>query len=122
MMYRNLYVSRLLCTVCVATMVAFPFSVRAQIPGTIPFGGPVVWSMPCTCSPPLWWVIVGPPRGGVFSYALGSQAFRNYNMPLIGIWALGLYVPVGTCWFWFIICVPLPVQGTITPVVGSSLL
>jgi predicted signal transduction protein with EAL and GGDEF domain len=86
----------------------------------LPFGGPILTTMVCTCTPAVWLVIVGPPRPAALSYVSGSQAFEYFNMPF-ATWTLGLYMPgVPTCWMGVApFCGPVT-QGTIMPIVGTS--
>ncbi|MEK7390919.1 MAG: hypothetical protein AAB635_02160 [Patescibacteria group bacterium] len=91
--------------------------------GLLPFGGKVLTSIPCTCSGNFL-LTISPPVGGQFSYIPGSQAYLNYNLPSVGVWALGLYTPgTGICTIFVGKgCVPFGVPiGTITPTVGTSL-
>ncbi len=96
---------------------------KTQASGLLPFGGLVAASIPCTCSTGMFLLTIGPPRGGQFIYQTGTQAFQNFNLPRPGVWALGLYSPVGVCLVYAgKSCVPfgLPI-GTITSVTGTSL-
>src|SRR3989344_7442423 len=74
--------------------------------GIVPFGGYVVSSFPCTCPSSAGTFLLtftpffngGPaPTTGQLVYDLikTRQAYLNYNLPLRGVWALGLYTPGG---------------------------
>ena len=99
----------------------------AAVPGGVPFGGKIVgtpiWCL-CTAS---WWIPITP-LPPTFPEALmyypGSQAFLYYNIPFPpSLWLLGLYEPGPQCLIYDggTSCIPLPTQGLITPIVGSSL-
>lgn len=95
---------------------------RTQAAG-LPFGGMVTVSIPCTCSTGMFLLTIGPPRGGQFVYQVGTQAYSNFNLPRVGVWTLGLYVPGGVCMIYAgksCVATGLPL-GTITSVVGTSL-
>lgn len=89
----------------------------------VPFGGAIIgvpiWCL-CTAS---WWIPITPlPPSfpAALMYFPGSQAFLSYNIPRT-LWLLGFYEPGPQC---LVLagdsCVPVPVQGLIIPVVGSS--
>lgn len=89
----------------------------------IPFGGKVISAIPCPCSGSFL-LTLSPPTAGQYIYYPGTQRYLNFNLPQIGVWAVGLYTPGGIC----LIpsgksgCAPLGVPiGTITPTVGTSL-
>ena len=98
----------------------------ASVSGGVPFGGKIIgtpiWCL-CTAS---WWIPITP-LPPTFPEALmyypGSQAFLYYNIPFPPtLWLLGLYEPGPQCLIYDgDSCVPLPAQGLITPIVGSSL-
>lgn len=89
----------------------------------LPFGGAIVgvpvWCA-CTVS---WWIPITPlPPSfpAALMYFPGSQAFLSYNIPAT-LWLLGYYEPGPQCLIFVGIgCAPLPTQGLILPVVGSS--
>jgi peptidoglycan hydrolase-like protein with peptidoglycan-binding domain len=87
----------------------------------VPFGGPLTYAFPCSCSATTL-ITIGPPVGGVFDYVYGTQSFLSFNAPYAA-WFLGLeipgegetcYVPIGYG------CTVIPSSGLITPVVGTS--
>lgn len=92
----------------------------------IPFGGAIVSVYPCYCSAS-WYLTITPlPPTGVtlMNYTIGTQLYltQTLNAPHPGIQTLGFYIvgpqcliPIGTG------CAPLPTEGNITPIVGSSL-
>lgn len=91
----------------------------------LPFGGPMVFTYPCTCSDAVM-IFVGPTANPLNSdlllgYVPGSQAFASYNIPL-SPWLLGNYVPAAPICYMYIGygCAPVTTEGTITPMVGSS--
>ena len=59
----------------------------------VPFGGRIITTIGCSCSPGTTWITVGPPRGGSF---LKTPATRVYakNRVQIGRAVLGLALPV----------------------------
>lgn len=89
----------------------------------VPFGGPIVMSVPCLCSGGQWilitdWstVVPGPnPMALVFQYGYSKMAtVQNYaSLYKPGSQTLGTFTPGGTCLSGFF-CLPLPVAGTIT--------
>ena len=101
------------------------FFLSLNIPRTLaqPFGGLVLFSIPCLCSGNVM-VVLSPPVGGIYSYRPGTQAFPFYNLPRVGVWALGIALPGSedACWQpVFLFCTPfLFPQGTITSIVGTS--
>lgn len=57
----------------------------------LPFGGIIIYAMPCTCNAPNWGVKVGPPVGGDFIYIPGSTwLFSEYQIFRPGPWVLGM--------------------------------
>lgn len=90
--------------------------------GALPFGGFVVTSLPCTCTPGAFLLTISPPTPGQFVYMTGTPQFANMQLPRAGVWALGLFSPSGACFIYEgKSCVPLgfPI-GTILPMVGTS--
>lgn len=89
----------------------------------VPFGGAIdgspVWCL-CTAS---WWIPITPlppTMPTALSYVPGTQAYLTYNIPAT-IWMLGFYEPGVQCLIYDgDSCIPLPTQGLITPIVGSS--
>lgn len=91
--------------------------------GGIPFGGAIVGTpIWCLCSAS-WWIPITPlppTMAEALAYVPGSQAFLSYNIPAPAIWLLGFYAP-GQCLIYTgDSCAILPVNGIITPIVGSS--
>ncbi len=99
-------------------------------------GGYIVYVNPfvCDCPPGITQIFVALPLASpltsnlLLNYIDGSQAFSWYNIPEPGIEVLGLYEPfvLGSCWTFIPatppFCVPIPSDGLITPIVGSSLI
>lgn len=91
----------------------------------VPFGGAIIgtpiWCL-CTAS---WWIPITPlppTMPEALMYMPGSQAYLNFNIPAT-LWLLGLYEPGPQCLIYDgDSCIPLPVQGLILPIVGSSLI
>ncbi len=103
-----------------------PAIARAAL--ALPFGGKLVYVNPfiCDCSPGLTQVFVALPNPTPTSnllllYVDGTEAFQWHNLPEPGVNTLGEYTPGGVC---FTIvshaCIPIPAEGVITPLVGSS--
>lgn len=96
---------------------------RARAATGVPFGGALVYAYYCNCS--LTWLItitpLPPSYVTLLTYVPFSQAFLSYNIPATQ-WLLGEYAPgAGACYF--IIphgCAPIPSEGMIEPMVGSS--
>lgn len=65
-----------------------PQSVLAVFGLSVPFGGMVLFEIPCTCSAGVM-LIVGPPKGGSFILTPASRIYAKYQ-PLPGHWVLGL--------------------------------
>lgn len=89
----------------------------------LPFGGAIV-GVPVWCGCTVsWWIPITPlPPSfpAALMYFPGSQAFLSYNIPAT-LWLLGFYEPGPQCFvFVGVGCAPLPTQGLILPVVGSS--
>ena len=101
---------------------------RAQAATGLPFGGFVTYALPCTCTPAVTSIFVAlpaptPTSNLVLDYVNGTEAFSWHTLPTPTVATLGIYEPgVQSC---FIViphaCIPLPAVGTITPMVGSSL-
>jgi hypothetical protein len=91
----------------------------------VPFGGRIFFTTPCTCSINTSLLIIEPlppTYPALLGYVNGSQLYLNHNLPFASA-LLGTYIPGGqSCLMWSgPSCVPAPVQGVITPQVGSSL-
>lgn len=92
---------------------------------TIPFGGKILMTMPCTCSG--GWYISFFDNGTkvttpiVFQYGV-SRLNSNYNMYTSGVSILGSYVTGGTCLIYAgTSCISIPVFGMITPFPGPGM-
>lgn len=119
----------------VAVFLLYPPEIHAgSLPSTLPFGGLVSYTLPCTCpsSAGNLWIWFTPlyfgapaPAAGPLVYVPGaSQLFAWYMIGTPGAWHLGSYTPgVQACLM--IIpppgtgCFPWPSLGTITQV-GTS--
>lgn len=122
-LFKNNKIRNLFAVLISVALIISVYIYKTQAIGLLPFGGLVVASIPCTCSTGMFLLTIGPPVGGQFVYQTGTQAFQNFNLPRAGVWALGLYSPVGVCLVYAgKSCVPfgLPI-GTITSVTGTSL-
>lgn len=107
-----------------------PKKANAALVG-VPFGGYIVYVNPfiCDCPPGITQVFVASANPNplqsnlLLNYVDGSEAFLWHNIPEPGIATLGTYVPlVPSCWTWVVeACIPIPAEGQITPMVGSSL-
>gem|GEM_PF-2476978 len=91
----------------------------------VPFGGFIVYAFPCPCSGGgIWYIIVkqfGPTFVTTLTYTIGTELYLWHNIPLPSTYMIGYYIPlVQNCWMPGPTCWPLPVQGWITPQVGSS--
>lgn len=95
----------------------------AGLPG-VPFGGALLYALPCSCAPGNWLLTIQPlpPSFATeLSYTSGSQLFASYNIPAT-THLLGYYA-AGTLGCWYIVphgCAPYPSWGHIMPFVGSS--
>jgi peptidoglycan hydrolase-like protein with peptidoglycan-binding domain len=102
---------------------------KAYAASWLGFGGYITYIIPCTCAPAVESIFVALPYPNIvvtnllLNYVLGSEGFNWHNIPEPGIAALGLYSPgaAPVCYIgvepW---CVPLPSEGLILPVTGSS--
>ena len=82
-----------------AAIVTFSVPIWVHAVGLMtPFGGRIIFSMPCTCGYGTL-VVLGPPRGGMYIYYPGSSTlYRNYNIFHSGPAGLGMANPTtGTC-------------------------
>lgn len=90
--------------------------------GGAPFGGPIEYTFPCTCSS-ISLVYVGPPSiASVLDYEFGTQAYLSFNLPYAAF-ILGEYTPGtgGACEIYVGTgCSSITSEGTITSQVGSS--
>lgn len=87
-----------------------------------PFGGPIVYVYPCSCPPGIFSLSIGPPSAAsILDYVAGTQAFLSQNLPAAKF-LVGLYTPgVKSCWQLATpSCFPIPSEGQIQPMVGSS--
>ena len=90
-----------------------------------PFGGPILYAYPCTCSG-TWLVFVGPTANLATSaflldYEMGTELYSSYNLPFAP-WVLGeAEESVPICYMYAgYSCFPIYTEGVITPLVGSS--
>lgn len=88
-----------------------------------PFGGRVAFIFPCTCTPGLLQIVVGPPKPGTFMIVPGASRVFSSGPVLPGNWVLGtalrpVKIPclIGAPPF----CLPLGISSFVT-VIGSSL-
>lgn len=125
----------LVVVVIVFAGILLPQSVRADpIPGTLPFGGLVSYTLPCTCPGSIGnlWIWFVPfflgshiPVTGPLVYApYVSQLYAWYMIGVPTTWHLGSYLPgVQACWMLVpppgTGCIPWPAAGVITQV-GTS--
>ena len=109
---------------------AFRIGAGGLVPG-LPFGGPVVLILPCTCSASLWiWFAPLspspplPPTGPLIYQPGYTTLYGNFAIGLMATWHLGSYTPVvgnGVCWEeTAIACVPIPNLGLMNKV-GTGL-
>ena len=116
MQKKNIIFAIILAVALVSSAVAYRVSGAG-----LPFGGRVVGAWSCGCSGG-WLLRVSPPAGGFFVYNNTPQ-YAYSQLPRNGVWVLGLYTPGGVCTSGDD-CDPVTsaaVQGTITPIVGTSL-
>lgn len=107
-----------------------------SLPGSLPFGGLVSYTIPCTCPSSIGslWIWFTPlflgshvPITGPLVYVpYVSQLYAWFMIGVPGAWHLGSYVPgVQACWMLIpppgVGCFPLPVAGVITQVGTSKL-
>lgn len=115
----------------IAMAAIFGFSHRAHAIVPLPFGGLVVFELPCTCEGGAYeWYAFAPlylgnsaPTIGALLAPVTPLAFPWYYLKL-GSWALGWYEPGVTSASCQIgvepYCYPLPNEGMITPDTGVS--
>lgn len=77
-----------------------------------PFGGLVLFSIPCPCNGGTM-ITVGPPRPGVFMVDAGSIVYEKFNYS-IGHWVLGLSDAFEPC------LVPSGLFGACIPIGGGG--
>jgi len=111
----------IICLITFLTAAAFFAGFSATKSSAIvplPFGGQLVFWLPCTCTASLWLFYAPIPNavfpGGPLGYGpYDTITYQYYNMVTPGVWHLGTYLPgVQSCWI--IIphaCIPLPVIG-----------
>jgi len=108
----------------------FAFSIGAggYVPG-LPFGGFVIFTLPCTCSANLWiWFApLSPlplPKTGALVYQPGyTTLYGNFAIGIPATWHLGSYVPAApqVCWQYIgTACVLMPNYGLMNKV-GTGL-
>ena len=86
-----------------------------------PFGGQLLFAMPCDAG--VWNITISafPPAYPVLiAYISGSQLYASSNIPITS-WILGEYSPAPAAYCW-IGPYPYPSEGLISPNVGSSLI
>lgn len=96
----------------------------AEAGNGIPFGGTLLYAIPCTCAEGVWYIFLRPlppSYATLLSYETGTQLFANYNTPATTE-LLGFYTPgVPACWFYAgVTCFAPPQEGLISPVLGSA--
>jgi len=115
---QNTSLSDRILTTIARTFTTFFMPERARAATGVPFGGALLYALPCNGG--VWNLDIEPLPPtfvAVLSYISGSQAFLSYNIPATH-WLLGEYVPgAGSCWIGHYY---IPSEGNITPVVGSS--
>jgi len=105
----------------------FAIGAGTAVPG-LPFGGFVIFTLPCTCSANLWiWFApLSPlplPKTGPLVYQPGyTTLYGNFAIGVPATWHLGSYIPgVQTCWVYVgKACVVLPNYGLMNKV-GTGL-
>lgn len=105
-------------TIVALLFFALPSSVHAI---GLPFGGPIIMSIPCTCSLGQF-IVLGPPSVGAYVYQPAtSKTFKFGQLYRPGAFLLGNYIPGHTCLMGVTpYCYAPPAFGTIT-MVGTSL-
>ena len=108
---------------------AFTPGPGAFVPG-LPFGGLVIFTLPCTCSANLWiWFaplapLPLPPTGPLIYQPGYTTLYGDFAIGIPTTWHLGSYTPIvgnGVCWIeTAVACVPLPNLGLMNKV-GTGL-
>lgn len=98
-----------------------PSPAQAQTP-LLGFGGFILFSFACTCSPGQMVYVMGPSPGAFVYYPGITPTFLHGELYKSGTAVLGTYTPGGTCLMASTPCNPLPVTGTMTTVGTSKLL
>ena len=98
----------------------------ALSPGSLPFGGRIVYATPCTCSFGVWLIIVFDyrtmsPLNLVYIPGV-SMLYAYYNIFTPGPSILGTYTPSsGQCWFYVGLgCSPYPTIGNLNFLPGTG--
>jgi len=97
---------------------------QAEASAGMPFGGELYYSWYCDCSD-MWLLVIEPlppSYAAVLDYVPESEMYMFYNIP-ISLYLLGIYEPGAgeECWEYAgYFCFPIPAEGLITPMVGSS--
>jgi len=97
---------------------------------TLPFGGYVLFSIPCTCNPGSLWIFYAPffngtsiPTPGALVYTpFISTLYREFLPGVPTTWELGTYIPGAQSCLVGIppaVCAPLPAVGVIK-MLGTS--
>ena len=112
------YIKIFIALIVISALILFSFvltghkNAKAQIGINDPFGGMVLSDVFCTASFNTW-IIVGPPKGGSFTWDLGTILYREFQ-PFPGHWVLGLANIFEPCLEWvcgLFFCVPVPIGG-----------
>lgn len=84
------------------------------------FGGKIEVSIYCRCSRN-YYLKISDPKGGDFVWDPTSPQFREYQLPEVGVWTVGLYDPGGACiQYNGDDCYLYKRADTITEIVGTS--
>lgn len=114
--FRTLGVVMLTCMAIAPTQTP-----HAHAQSMMTWGGEILMTFPCTCNYSLYFVLIGPPKPGYFTYLFGSERYLNYNMPR-ATWGLGWYSPGDQCPMYIGTgCTTIPTMGRINAISGSSL-
>lgn len=108
----------------IAGIALFVPAARAEAQFSVPFGGRILASIPCTCDQPGTLILtVGPPRPAYILYRPGlSMLHMWYRVFPAGSWTVGTYTPgAGVCSMYYgVTCGPWYTMGLITRI-GTSL-
>lgn len=86
-----------------------------------PFGGNILWVLPCTCSGN-WLLVIGPPRPVVAVYQPFTITHAYYMVYTVGPETLGLTQPFGYCYLYVGYgCANVPVPNGSMFRIGTSL-